>query len=271
MAVDQQRSSADRVSPRRIWRSEPDGSSGRSVAPAGKSAAWSFTQLRMILRSRRVNSGVLSAFEAESGGTSSTRSASFEGPASGVLLGISARFPLEDAGAVVGDPGAEVVNVSTASGSTSAGFFPVAAATPVPAPAPATVPMAAPFPPPAIAPMIAPAAAPPPILVTLLLVWLLPIMRYALLETAIGCPPARMEVRRIDIWPGACSRPLDLATVTLPRTGLPAGAIVFPPTTRFRANDPSKVCPAWAVPELSPELMRMVTGVPAGIFWATAN
>jgi hypothetical protein len=80
-----------------------------------------------------------------------------------------------------------------------------------------------------------------------------------------------MEVRRIDNWPGACSRPLDLASVTLPRTGLPAGAIVFLSTTRFLASDPSKVCPAWAVPELSPELMRMVTGVPAGMFWATAN
>src|SRR2546426_7580611 len=91
-------------------------------------------------------------------------------PYTTLFRSISARFPLEDAGAVVGDPGAEVVNVSTASGSTSAGFFPVAAAAPVPAPAPATVPIAAPFPPPAIPPIIAPRTAPPPILVALLLV-----------------------------------------------------------------------------------------------------
>src|SRR5207245_9752901 len=96
----------------------------------------------MIVRSRRVNSGVLSAFEAESGGTSSTRSASVEGPASGVLLGISARFPLEDAGAVVGDPGAEVVNLSTAPASTIQGSFPVRAAAPVRPPARPRLPLA---------------------------------------------------------------------------------------------------------------------------------
>src|SRR5258707_429540 len=77
-------------------------------------------------------------------------------------------------------------NVPASPGGFPASCSPVAAATPVPAPAPATVPIAAPFPPPASAPMIAPAAAPPPILVTLLLVWLLPITRYALLETDIG-------------------------------------------------------------------------------------
>src|SRR5438094_627833 len=124
----------------------------------------------MILRSRRVNNGELSAFEAESGGTSSAGSASLEGPASGALLGIAPRFSLEDAGGVVRDPGAEVVNVSTASGSTSAGFFPVAAAAPVPAPAPATVPIAAPVAPPAIPPIITAQRASPPSCVAVVVV-----------------------------------------------------------------------------------------------------
>src|SRR5438552_15277681 len=100
----------------------------------------------MILRSRRVNNGELSAFEAESGGTSSAGSASPEGPASGALLGIAPRFSLEDRGGVVGDPGAEVVNVSTASESTSSSFFPVAAAAAAPAHAAATAPIAPLFP-----------------------------------------------------------------------------------------------------------------------------
>src|SRR6478736_2733821 len=78
---------------------------------------------------------------------------------------------LEVGGGVAGVEAVEVTKVSTASGSTRAGFLPVAAAAPVPAAPPARVPMAAPLPPPAIAPMTAPKAAPPPILLTLLLVW----------------------------------------------------------------------------------------------------
>ena len=60
---------------------------------------------------------------------------------------------------------------------------PVAAAAHPPAPAPAAVPIKAPLPPPATPPMRAPAAAPPPILVTLLLVWLFPFARKPLVET----------------------------------------------------------------------------------------
>src|SRR5262249_1598702 len=67
-----------------------------------------------------------------------------------------------------------IVNVRMLSAGIVTSFFPVAAATPVPAPAPAAVPIAAPLPPPARPPISAPAAAPPPILVTLLVVWLLP-------------------------------------------------------------------------------------------------
>ena len=52
-------------------------------------------------------------------------------------------------GAGAGLEADEVTNVSTASGSTRAGFLPVAAAAPVPAAPPARVPMAAPLPPPA--------------------------------------------------------------------------------------------------------------------------
>src|SRR5207344_2137714 len=71
-------------------------------------------------------------------------------------------------GGVVGLEVVDVTKVRMASGSTVAGFFPVAAAAPVPAAPPARVPIAAPFPPPAMAPITAPNAAPPPILVTLL-------------------------------------------------------------------------------------------------------
>src|SRR5712692_8939083 len=56
------------------------------------------------------------------------------------------------------DGGAVATHVRIASDSTSAGFLPVAAATPVPAAAPTPAPMAAPLPPPAIAPMMAPVA-----------------------------------------------------------------------------------------------------------------
>src|SRR6476646_8523466 len=68
-----------------------------------------------------------------------------------------------------------MVKVKTLSAGIETSCLPVAAATPVPAPAPATVPIAAPLPPPARPPISAPAAAPPPILVTLLLVWLFPL------------------------------------------------------------------------------------------------
>src|SRR5262249_57287040 len=71
-----------------------------------------------------------------------------------------------------------------------ASCFPLAAATPAPAPAPTAVPISAPLPPPATPPMRAPAAAPPPILVTLLLVWLLPLARKALVESAKVLPSA---------------------------------------------------------------------------------
>src|ERR1700745_4374430 len=70
---------------------------------------------------------------------------------------------------------AVVVKVIAVSAWIRASSLPVAAATPVPAPAPTAVPIKGPLPTPANSPISAPAAAPPPILVTLLLVWLLPL------------------------------------------------------------------------------------------------
>src|SRR5215475_13772190 len=78
---------------------------------------------------------------------------------------------------------AVVVKAIAVSAWITASSLPVAAATAVPAPAPAAVPIRAPLPPPATPPMSAPAAAPPPILVTLLLVWLLPFARKPLVES----------------------------------------------------------------------------------------
>src|SRR5256885_1657016 len=83
----------------------------------------------------------------------------------GVVRGDSRHFRADGAGDL-----AAALHVA-ASDSTSAGFLPVPAATPVPAAAPTPAPMAAPLPPPAMAPMRAPKPAPPPILVTLLLAW----------------------------------------------------------------------------------------------------
>src|ERR1700739_5046816 len=83
---------------------------------------------------------------------------------------------------------AVVVKVIAVSAWIRASSLPVAAATPVPAPAPTAVPIKAPLPPPANPPMSAPAAAPPPILVTLLFVWLLPFARNPLVETGRVLP-----------------------------------------------------------------------------------
>src|SRR5437588_8951561 len=83
---------------------------------------------------------------------------------------------------------AVVVKAIAVSAWIRASSLPVAAATPVPAPAPTAVPIKAPLPPPANPPISAPAAAPPPILVILLLVWLLPLARKPLVETARVLP-----------------------------------------------------------------------------------
>src|SRR5205807_9858374 len=86
------------------------------------------------------------------------------------------------------DGGLAATQVSTASDSTSAGFLPVPAATPVPAAAPTPAPIAAPLPPPAMAPIRAPKPAPPPILVTLLLVWDSPLITKGSAATAYHKP-----------------------------------------------------------------------------------
>jgi hypothetical protein len=67
------------------------------------------------------------------------------------------------------------------------------------------------------------------------------------------------EVSRSASCPGACSRPLDLADVTLPRTGAPAGARVLPLTSRFRVSVASNLSPARAVPELISDPTRTVS------------
>src|SRR5262249_51205183 len=97
-----------------------------------------------------------------------------------------------------------IVNVSTLSAGMVTSCLPVAAATPVPAAAPAPAPMAAPLPPPARPPINAPAAVPPPILVTLLLVWLLPLRLTRELYTVSPL----METRRRESSPGLWRRPL---------------------------------------------------------------
>jgi len=48
----------------------------------------------------------------------------------------------------------------------------------------------------------------PPILVALLLVWLLPLARKALVESAVSFPLISTEVSRMLTSPGSCSRPL---------------------------------------------------------------
>src|SRR5262249_19244519 len=100
-----------------------------------------------------------------------------------------------------------IVNTRTDSAPITTSSLPVAAATPVPAAVPAPAPIRAPLPPPARPPMSAPAAAPPPILVTLLLVWLLPLALTAVLVTRL---PAT-DGRRMGITPGFVRRPLDFA------------------------------------------------------------
>src|SRR5437870_1267725 len=166
---------------------------------------------------------------------------------------------------------AVVVNDNTDSEGTFASSLPVAAATPVPAPAPTAVPISAPLPPPARPPINAPAAAPPPILVRLLLVWLLPLAWKAVVESGTVLPFTCTEVSRRVSSPGSCSRPLDLACVTLPCAGEPALASVLPLTTKSRASVASNDCPELAEPELIPEPRRTVTRVPAGIVSAAAN
>ena len=79
-------------------------------------------------------------------------------------------------------------------------------------------PIAAPLPPPANAPINAPAAAPPPIFVALLLVWPLTLDRVGMGSDRNHPPIDLYAVKRNVNSPGACSRPLDLAEVTLPRT-----------------------------------------------------
>jgi len=166
---------------------------------------------------------------------------------------------------------AVVVNVKAASAGITASSLPVATATPVPAPAPTPAPMAAPLPPPASAPISAPAAAPPPIFVALLLVWPFPLAKYERVEIGTILPPTWTDVSRNASCPGACSRPLDLADVTLPRAGAPALATVLPLTTRLRASVASNRSPALAVPELISEPTRTVIVLPAGMFWAVAT
>src|SRR5690349_2594612 len=100
-----------------------------------------------------------------------------------------------------------MVNDRTDSADITASSLPVAAATPVPAAVPAPAPISAPLPPPASPPIRAPAAAPPPTLVTLLLVWLLPLALTAVLLTRLPSTDAR----RMVTTPGLCSRPLDFA------------------------------------------------------------
>src|SRR4029077_13612399 len=142
-----------------------------------------------------------------------------------------------------------VANVKAVSACITASSLPVAAATPVPAPAPTPAPIAAPLPPPARAPINAPAAAPPPILVTLLLVWLLPLAWKPLVEIGTILPLISTEVSRSVSSPGACSRPLDLAKVTLPFAGAPALARTLPSMTRALTKLALNLSPAFAVPE----------------------
>src|SRR5205823_9168205 len=138
--------------------------------------------------------------------------------------------------------------------------LPVVAATPVPAAPPAAVPISAPLPPPARPPINAPAAAPPPILVTLLLVWPLPLKVCDPVATA--CPFT--SARRIESKPGACSRPLCLTPVTRHFAGSPTLANFFPCKTTSRATEQGIVLPALALLEDRVAPVRTVTFVPAG-------
>src|SRR5947199_9382013 len=138
-----------------------------------------------------------------------------------------------------------VVNDNTDSEGTFASSLPVAAATPVPAAPPAAVPISAPLPPPARPPINAPAAAPPPILVTLLLVWPLPLKVCD--PVAMACPFT--SARRIESKPGACSRPLCLTPVTRHFAGSPTLANFFPCKTTSRATEQGIVLPALALLE----------------------
>src|SRR5207248_5402663 len=137
-----------------------------------------------------------------------------------------------------------MVKATSASDGITACCLPVYMATPVPAPAPAPAPIAAPLPPPARAPISAPAAAPPPIFSALLLVWLLPFTEYAVLVTVFPST----DVTRMERMPGACRRPLSLATEITPCTGSPARASAVPLTTTSLASEPSQHCTAHADP-----------------------
>ncbi|PYX87454.1 MAG: hypothetical protein DMG68_11645 [Acidobacteria bacterium] len=92
-------------------------------------------------------------------------------------------------------------------------------------------------------------------------------MWYELVETGI---PATDVSRRVSC-PGACSRPLDFARVTLPLTGEPAFATVLPPDTTSRARVASNVWPVFAVPELISDPVRTVILLPAGMPCPTAK
>jgi DNA-3-methyladenine glycosylase len=107
--------------------------------------------------------------------------------------------------------------------------------------------------------------------VALLLVWPLPLAECERVETWTILPLTCTDVRRIDSSPGACSRPLDFAAVTLPRAGAPERASVLPLTTRLRARVASNLSPTLAVPELISDPTRTVIGVPAGMVCATAT
>ena len=188
--------------------------------PAGRSEACSFTQVRIILRSRRVNSGVFSSgavAEIESEPESETTGG--DAGAGGASFALAL---LAGGGGAALDA-VEVTKVNTASDSTNAGRLPVAAAAPVPAAPPAIVPMAAPLPPPAIAPITAPKAAPPPIFVTLLFECDSPLMMSGSTWIDAATVPELTVLSARSSSPGSLSRPVGWTSVTRPMTSAPFG------------------------------------------------